>query len=339
MFTISIDLGYRYVKGVNSNREKIMIPSFVSSAVSRDLEGLFGGTSSKRGIDVNKLHVVVDEYGQVDEYFVGDMAAWTKKPILLFGENKINHSATKAMVAAVTGILTKGNEGTLHVTAGLPLMQFTAQSDELESFLRGLNLKASFPQSDGTVAHRRVKFEKVTLFPQGAGAIYYVTVNQRDILSKKGARIGLVDVGGKTTEALMFRVNEGIDIELDRCDTFDLGTYLIEERVRSYFQSAYKRRLENNEIYNALKNGEIYFRGESIDMTDVIEKGRRALAEAIQEELNHLWGKAQDTAYLVLWAGGGASDVMHYVASDNSMLVNEAQFANAIGNLLVAELE
>ena len=38
MFVISIDLGYRYVKAVNSRYERVMFPSFVSLAETQGLD-------------------------------------------------------------------------------------------------------------------------------------------------------------------------------------------------------------------------------------------------------------------------------------------------------------
>lgn len=120
MSIISVDLGYRYVKAINKDFKKVLFPSFVSKAVSQNIESYFTSRSTVQEIDLDKLHINIKEYDKDEEYYVGEMAAGTKRPILSFGENKIKNNITKALVAAATGILTKGNEESLHVSAGLP---------------------------------------------------------------------------------------------------------------------------------------------------------------------------------------------------------------------------
>ncbi len=337
MFVVSIDLGYRYVKGVNSRREKIILPSFVSTGHRRQFNDLFG--QSKSGIHLDHLHVVLHESGEEKQFFVGELACKSRNPIIPFAENKIRHFATRAMVSTATGLLTHGNEGRLHITSGLPLMQFQQLKNEMYHYLKGLDLTVELVHLDGAKSIRRVKFDRVTLFPQGAGAVFYVTTAQRNFLDRKNIRVGLVDIGGKTTEALMFQVAEGVEVVSEYCDTFDLGTSMVEDRVREVFYEKTGRRLDDKELHESIQQRVIYFRGKEYSLQQMLEEAREELALNIQEELNRLWGKAQDFVYLILWAGGGAADLYPHLRTQNSLLVKDPQFANAMGNLFVAEAD
>ena len=87
-----------------------MFPSFVSLAETQGLDGVFGSAGTSRGINLKKLHVILNEYGKSEEYFVGERATWTDNVVAPFGDNKVWAKATKVLVATATGLLTHGHE-------------------------------------------------------------------------------------------------------------------------------------------------------------------------------------------------------------------------------------
>jgi len=335
---ISIDLGYRYVKAVNSRYERVMFPSFVSLAETQGLDGVFGSAGTSRGINLKKLHVILNEYGKSEEYFVGERATWTDNVVAPFGDNKVWAEATKVLVATATGLLTHGHEGSLHVVAGLPLGFFTDQKEELAKFLKELDLTINFA-GDLATNRRRVSFDKVSVYPQGYTALVFANEdNGIDLDLEEESWVGLVDIGGKTTDVLMFKLGDGeIDFDTKKCQTFDVGTFEVEDYIRNDFQTKYKRRLDDGEIYGILKTKRYFLDGKKLDMTEVIEEARKKLVEKIDENLNRIWGRTRRALSRTLWVGGGAVDLKEYVESDTSMVIDDAQFANVLGGAYLAD--
>ena len=119
---------------------------------------MFGSAGTSRGINLKKLHVILNEYGKSEEYFVGERATWTDNVVAPFGDNKVWAEATKVLVATATGPLTHGHEGSLQCGGRIAFGGFSpTREEEPPKFLKELDLTINFA-GDLATNRRRVSF-------------------------------------------------------------------------------------------------------------------------------------------------------------------------------------
>ena len=222
MITIAGDLGYRFVKGVNGYYRTVLFPS----AICQGFDKKHGGGSGMKynGKPLSQLHVVCNEEdGAKQDYFIGDMAlkeVGTAK--YLFDEDRAGLKEMKAFIAALVLLLAPSDKR-LFFVSGLPYKNHAAQKDGFEAFLRGLDFDASLVGGRDVVISRRIKFDDVRLMPQGIGAVIYASQRHPALIKGNSDVLGLVDIGGKTTELILFRDEPwGLMLE-EYSDTLEMG--------------------------------------------------------------------------------------------------------------------
>jgi plasmid segregation protein ParM len=196
-FKIGLDLGYGYIKGVNERSQRVVFPSLVCDAYERNLAGLFD--NSKERISEN-IHLVMSDSEGKKEYFIGDLARREGKNLsIAFDEDKINHPNTKAMLAASFLLLAPQNNIPVHLVTGLPLEQYTHKKEEFKSMLKSFRATAYLKGED---IKKSISFDKVTIFPQAAGAVYSSIMDNLSNYLIQGSYLGLIDIGFRTTDII-----------------------------------------------------------------------------------------------------------------------------------------
>ncbi len=118
---------------------------------------------------------------------------------------------------------------------------------------------------------RNIKFEEsnITLFPQGAGAIFSKINNDISSLLIKETFIGLIDVGFKTTDIVVFRINKDKEpvFEQEMSATLDgLGMINIYNTMDKAFtdNSRDGSKLNTEQLMLLCEEGKIFFKGTTL---------------------------------------------------------------------------
>ena len=338
MFKIGLDLGYGYVKGISEDQKSVLFPSLVGNAYERNLAGLFGGNSSEL---TDNIHLsVLDSDGQKKEYFIGELARREGKNIsFAFDNNKITHPNTKALLVAATALLTPKEDVPVHIVSGLPLEQYIHQKNSFQEMIKKIKMIVEFK---GYNRIKVVKFEKVTIFPQAAGAVYAAIWDQLEKYLIRGSFLGLIDIGQKTTDYIVFYVdtNGKLVLREDLSGTIDFGMANLNNAADKLFTQKTGAKLDIPELMQLVKENQIFYKGEMVNLEKELEMVKAELARTIKDRIKLAWGNKMDFFNSVFLAGGGAKTLYTYMKDiySNTILVKQAQMANAEGFLKVAKM-
>jgi plasmid segregation actin-type ATPase ParM len=195
---IGLDLGYGYVKGVNDKGKKILFPSIVSIGFDRILSGIFNTNENI----VDNMYVKIADDGGEKSYYIGELAKREGfSDSFMLDTEKYNQSEAKALLATATALLMTDEDKIINIVTGLPLKQYQTYRKQFEKEIKQYKAIVSFPEYNLT---RIVKFDKVIIFPQAAGAVYHALMNNLDKYMIKDSYIVLIDVGFKTTDYVVF---------------------------------------------------------------------------------------------------------------------------------------
>lgn len=334
MFKIAVDLGYGYIKAVNERGSRVLMPSLVGAAHSRQLSEVFGGKN-----DLDLQHVVVSfSNGPEKEYFLGELARSECRDVsYAFDQNKIDHPATKALLAAAVANLHNGNNQPIHLVTGPPLKYIGDQQKEFRRVLNSFSARVRFVGRLDSIVN--VEFARVSIFPQGGAAVYYL-LKQVPQAAQPGATLALVEVGYKTTEILTVRIDEKNQIRpLDAYSTtLEIGMHILEKAVQEAFFAETGSVINPAWLIEALKTGRVFYGGKEIVLTSAIERAREDMARAIVDGAKAQLGDVLNYCRLVAFAGGGAEEIREYASSsiEHAVFLQDGQFANALGYMEVA---
>lgn len=335
MFKIGLDLGYGYVKGVNEAGRIAVFPSLVGNAYERNLKSLFESSFDKR---IDNMHLVITN-GEKYECFVGELARRESRNVsYAFDEDKINHPNTKALIAA-SGLLLFPEDGRpVHLVTGLPLEQYIHKKEEFKEMLKDYRTIACFK---GDEKVKGIKFDKITIFPQAAGAVYFAIMEDIHRYLVKGSYLGLVDIGFKTTDFIVFLVEDRLILREDLSGTIDVGISSIYNTTDKLFTQKTGSKLDVPELMRLTADGKIFFKGKQLDFTEELKNIKAETTRVIKDRLKAVWGNKLDFFNTVFLSGGGAKDLQEFLTDiyENTVMVKDPQLANAKGFLKVAELE
>jgi plasmid segregation protein ParM len=335
-FKMGLDLGYGYVKAVNEKKQRIVFPSLVCDAYERSLAGIFD--NSKDRISEN-MHLVLTDNGNEKEYFVGDLARREGKNLsIAFDEDKINHPNTKAMLAASSLLLLPKEHVSVHLVTGLPLEQYTHKKEEFRNMLKSFRVTAYFK---GVDLKKVISFDKVTIFPQAAGAVYSSIMDNLTSYLIQGSYLGLIDIGFRTTDIISFMVEDTLILREDLSFTLDFGMSNLNGAADKLFTKKTGSKLDLPELMRMVSTGKIFYKGEEWNFTNELNACKSELARVIKDRVKSVWGNKLNFYNTVFLAGGGAKELYENLKDIHShtVLTKDARFANANGFLKVAELE
>lgn len=337
MFKIAVDLGYGFVKGINEFGKTVLIRTAVGTGSDRQLANLFGNPER------TKEHIIISQNGAETRYYIGDLARRESRSVSSpFEKNKIDNPSTKILLAAAYAMLTDGNTGPVHLVTGPPLLYAKEQRESFEKSLTGYHATLQFVGSEKFYI---VKFDKVTVFPQGA-AVVYDMLKKNPELAKPGKTFVIVEIGYKTTEILMFRIDESNRIApiSDFSTTLELGMSFVEKAIDEEFFQKTGSKLIPSAIDRIMSGSPtISFRGREIALEDARNRAKDELVRNIIDGVSRVLGEQIDFIDKLIFAGGVVSD--QYIADRLKALmkteftiIEDSQFANARGMLEVARL-
>lgn len=330
---IGLDLGFGYVKGVNSQNKRIIFPSIVSIGFDRPLAGIFNTNDI-----IENLHVkIIDKDGE-NSYYIGNLARREGfSNSFALDIDKYTEPEARALLSAAVLLLTLNENEPVNLVTGLPLKQFQAYKKAFEEELKNYKALISLPEYK---LMKTVEFEKVTVFPQAAGAVYYALLEDLDKYLLSDSYIVLIDIGFKTTDYIVFFVEDRPYFLADLSGTIDAGISKIFTAMEQIYTVKTGSNLDTGDFITILNKGSIYFKGKYIDFTEEITALKKELAKLIEKRIYTSLKGILDKVMVIFVAGGGGADLYPYLKDvhTNVELVKDAQFANALGFLKVAEI-
>jgi len=305
----AIDVGYGYTKIKTSKVSNGFLPSeiIMPSAV---------GHGRKRYITNNEvlLNSIDVDYNNKN-YFIGNLAINESIDVsLAFEENKINHQNTILLILMGTVLANyescndKINYIKTNLVTGLPIYYLDQKQNFKETFK---NKEYSIKWGNKTY---RIQFKDILIIPQGAGALFYEilddkgNVKHEEFLSRK---IGLVDVGFKTTDFITLNCMKYIDKE---SGTIEIG------------------------INHALKmaNTEKLLHELEFHNNSELTEAKNSICNAIADNLFSKIPNLNDYfAYYI--AGGGSKYIKNRIP--NAISIPHPQMANVLGYYKIGQVK
>lgn len=223
---------------------------------------------------------------------------------------------------------TKGNAA-LNLVCGLPVAYYSDKA-KVRDRLLGAHTFQRVGRNRQTVT-----VESVTVMPQGFGVLFGECLSNTGGVTDdalRSGRVGIIDVGGKTTNLLVASALTQVDRE---SGSLDAGGWSVVVRVQAYLDSEYPDLgLNEYELVPHILTGGVNYRGRPVDLTGVIGDAARTLAVEIIGGARRLWNGAArlDT---ILVAGGGAHLVgpalLREFPDQARIVSGDPVFANALG--------
>lgn len=231
-------------------------------------------------------------------------------------------------LAALTEV-TQATHVDLTVVSGLPIAFYERDKDTLRARLLGthqVNRDGRRGQSF-TVTEARV-------IPQGFGALLSVVLDDQGRIIKPDladAKIGLVDVGGKTTNLLS--VNHLSEVGHETASV-NAGAWDVARSVQRWIEDHCPGlEMRDHDLIKAIMARRTRYYGDIVDLGPAIDQAARPLSDQVIASATQLWnGGAQlDT---ILIAGGGAHLIGPYLSRHfrhAHVIDGDPVYANALG--------
>jgi len=309
---VGLDVGYSAVKAVSGSR-RVTFPSAV-------------GTPDKARFSLNgstSIVLVEPEHVQVGE------GAIAQSRFLHRREDRkwIEDAEWYALFLAGITELTTAKRAELRIVTGLPVA-FYGDKVAVRDRLLG-NHRA---QREGRNA-QALQVTECKVIPQPFGALLAACLNDKGRITDKDlatGAIGILDVGGKTTNLLS--VNRLAEIGRETASV-NTGAWDAVRGLRGWLnEHCPDLELRDHQIIEAIIAHQVKYYGDPVDLTDVIDAILKPLAEQVLAQATQLWnGAAALDAILV--SGGGALLLGPYIRRHfrHARVVEEPVFANALG--------
>jgi plasmid segregation protein ParM len=302
---VGLDIGYGHTKIVTHDGDRHIFPSVVSAIAPTPVEH-YGAPTADDEVIVERIRCIVGERAIGAENRYMDLHnVWWITPTY------------KAIIAQASKFIPAHST----VIAGLPISAYTAaESRAIVEDLVKTGLKA----------------KRVLVAPQGIGAYY----SDRTIYHPTN-KVALVDIGNWTTEFIAIAGKHFID---RRSLGVQIGVSDIYATVAHELTTKLGRPIDPSEVERSSRgNGDIRAQGRAYDqhaVDDRVSQLAKDRATQILSKMVSLWGAHAAEFETVLFCGGGAQLLFPYLKSyrEGAILMNDSQFANAVGFLKIGEL-
>lgn len=316
---IGLDLGYSAVKAV-SGRRRVNFPSVVGTPD----KARFSFSEDSAGIILTEpAHVLVGEQAVAQSRFLNrrEDRSWIES-------DEYYHLALAALTE-----LTKATVAEMRIVTGLPVA-FYNDKDVLRKILSG--------EHRATREDRWAQLFKVTdcrVIPQPFGALLAEALDDRGNVADKDlatGSVGVVDVGGKTTNLLS--VNRLAEIGRETASV-SVGAWDVVRAVRRWLSDHCPNLdLRDHEIVDAIIARQRDYYDEVVDLGPVVNAALEPMADQVIAQATQLWnGGAGLRAILV--SGGGALLLGPAVKNHfrHARVVKDPVYANAVGYWKLAQ--
>jgi len=325
LFKIGLDIGYGHCKIVSEKGSKICFPSLAKQGEKLDIDKLLGASE--------------DYISTVNgtTWYVGKMAAKENRfAVRAFDENKrFDNPAFQAMLATSLAVASDGGEDILLVT-GLPLSSYQDSKDEFKEFLEDFTAEVEIKDRQKTVS-----IKEAFVFPQAAGIFLnpYCEYIKSSITPE--SLVTVIDIGYRTTDVATFEYSDPtFNLLLEKSFTIDTGISDIFRELSEVIAKDVKTlEVTPESAERVFKTGFCYSQNKKIDYQEKIDVITHKTAAAIVEAFNFKGPAEKARSNSIILAGGGSialnKDLL--LSFPEAIVIQDAQFANAVGFLEVAK--
>jgi len=217
----------------------------------------------------------------------------------------------------------------LYLVCGLPVAYYEKDRAQVVDKLLGQHTL----QRQGR--HKQtINVKTCTVMPQGFGALFAECLHDNGTVADKPlrwGRVGTLDIGGRTTNALIASKAKMINKE---SGSIEVGGWNVAARVLSYLENNYPDlSLTEYQLVEHIKSKTINYHGQPVDLTAVIDDAAQSLAENVIGYARRKWGGAAELDAILI-AGGGAHLIGSHLLAEfpQARLVSgDPVFSNARG--------
>jgi PRTRC genetic system protein D len=310
---VGLDVGYSATKAIAGER-RVNFPSVV-------------GTPDKARFSLSENHslvLIAPHHVQVGAGAVSQSRFVNRREDRSWIES--DEWADLALAALTELTAAKGVE--LMIVTGLPVAFF-----EDRAALRDRLLGEHRVQREGRHA-QALQVTGCHVIPQPFGALLATSLDDRGrIVDRELATgaVGVIDVGGKTTNLLS--VSRLAEISRETASV-NVGAWDAIRAVQAWLSDHYPglEDLRPHQVIDALVARQVRYYGEPVDLTGVVEETLEPLADQVLAEASQLWNGAA-TLDAILVSGGGALLLGPTIRRRfrHARVVSEPVFANALG--------
>ena len=309
---VGMDVGYSAVKAVSGDR-RVTFPSVVGTP-DRARFSLNGSTAIVLTHPVNAM---------VGEEAIAQSRFLNRREDRGWVESDEWHTLA---LAALTE-LTSATVAELVIVTGLPVAFYSDKA-----VVRDRLLGEHKVQREGRRA-QTLKVKECRVIPQPFGCLLSACLDNRGRIADShlaAGAVGVIDVGGKTTNLLS--VNRLSEIGRETASV-NVGAWDVVRAVRRWLtDNCPDLDLRDHQVVDAMIARRVRYYGESVDLADVVEAAIEPLAHQVLAEATQLWngGAALDA---VLVSGGGALLLGSHIKAcfRHARVVADPVFANVVG--------
>lgn len=318
------DLGFRQNKSVSLNGT-FMFPSLIGNPSAFELDQLRPVTNLTEDLVIN-----VDS----STYYVGKKALETDNARVCTQTDKTNSDNDRMAFLATLGLHATVNKCNDYVVVtGLPVEDLKKEGlkDQVIENLKGTH-EFQFGRKSNPM---KVNVHDVLVIPQSAGAYFdYILDDNGDPveehLSSIRGQVIVIDVGYKTTDIITM-VN-GKFVSKMSC-TIEKGMRDIHKELARLISKDHDRKFNLSELDSICRKRSFHDRGRVEDISNLILKAERPVAESIINEANALLGDTR-RADKILGCGGTMNILSPYFEpfyKGYFETLPNAEFSNAAG--------
>lgn len=320
---IGVDLGYGFVKATDGRKDTIF-PAVVGQA--RNLRYVNDEVTEQNYL--NNMDVIVEER----EYFVGDLAN-RQSDIVLFSlnENRMDEGISKVLLTTSLALLANGQGAEFNVVTGLPVGFYTETKQTITQHFKGRH-NITLRLNQQTEQEKTLQVNEVKVLPQPFGSLFNLILDQNGVLideNMAAAKIGIIDIGFRTTDYIVVDSLENIDRLSGSSNTALSTSYImIAEMLRDEFRIT-KPVYQLDDI---VRQGVIRISGKTYNLEEIKKHAFAMVAEKLITEITSIWINRWELDMVFITGGGGIA-IADYILPyfENAILVKEAQFANVYG--------
>jgi len=301
---VGLDIGYGFTKILREDGQRVMFPSAVA-AIPPTIMGGIGTVQADDEVVVERVRCIVGEraIGKDDRYSNLHHVWWTS-------------TVYKAIIAhAKTWIPSRSS-----IVTGLPLHHYIApEAREIVKDIVKSGLQA----------------QNVMIIPQGVGAYF-----SDPAFASPSTKVAVVDIGTWTTELIGMA---GRDLLNEASAGHVLGVNDIFTTVAQELTPKLGRLVDPYEVERAHRGeADIRYQGRAYPHNTIQERVTQLAKERASQilaKMTDLWGPHAAAFESILFCGGGAKLLFPFMKQfrDGSVLITDAQYANARGYLAIAE--
>ena len=305
---VGLDSGYSYMKAVSPGKE-IVFPNIVSPGREITDEGLDDILGPAKAI--NNLDISFTLGGVKKHYWIGKMATASGADADFFEDrDRWNSERGRASALAALALLCEEEHENFTLATGLPLEDYKSNKTTLkQTYEETIPGSYAVTFESGPLAGQTKKFNILTckVYPQGLGVFFDQILTGDGIpkdthpLLEDGAVYGLIDVGRRTTNMVLF---DDFNLSKDFSKSINHGISQVHERLQN-FLSTHERFVKNRDIEAILKKDSF----KNLDIKSVREEALAQLAGVIKAAAQDLW---QDRSLLEsIYIAGGAGQAVY----------------------------